>query len=274
MSRLSDALEFAIVRAVTIGDRLPNVLPQWMLDLGIRPSARIINTSGIGSKDKNNKTDVYIELENSKPIKISAKLSNADYFGNWYGHIRFLQEFSETSFLSQTKAATSWANWWMNQPQANLFVGVSICYGRRTGKTGQDFLDIYTYDDILSVCRGFGNGSHVANCLYSSSHHPTSLNDVLINLQPITADVIEEMVGDFKVAYRPINPLTERSNRGKNVYSKFQPFHKLPIRTKITTTNELFRLGEFVQIEPNRFNHNHILTELDSEYNIFIPRKC
>lgn len=273
MSQSSDALEYAIVNAVTTGERLPNILPKWMLDLGIIPSSKIINTYGIGSKDKNNKTDVYIELKNSEPIKISAKLSNADYFGNWYGHIRFLQEFGEDAFFRQTSAATSWANWWMTQPQANIFVGVSICYGRRTGNTGQDFLDIYTYEDILSVCEGFGNGSHVANCLYSSSHHPTSLQDIVRNLQPISEDVIRNMVGNFKVAYRPINPLTEGTNRGKNVYTKFQPFAKLPTITEIRTPNSLFKLGHFVEVEPNRLNHNHILNELYSEYNIYIPRK-
>ncbi|UJA31382.1 hypothetical protein [Clostridium sporogenes] len=273
MSKSSDALELAIVRAATTNDKLPTILPKWMLNLGIRPNARIIKTDGIGSKDKNNKTDVYIELENSQPLKISAKLSNADYFGNWYGHIRFLQEFGSNAFVSQTNAATLWANWWMTQPQSNIFVGVSICYGRRKGHTGQDFLDIYTYNDILSICRGFGNGIHVANCIYSSSHHPNSLQDILTNLQPINEDIIKNIVGDFKVAYRPINPLTEGTNRGKNVYTKFKPFHKLPTRTEITSTNSLFKLGKFVEVEPTRLNHNHILDELDSEYNIYIPRK-
>lgn len=274
MSMLSDAFELAIVNAIRTNETLPNTLPQWMIDLGIKPNSRVLSSKGIGSKDKNNKTDVYIELENSQPLKISAKLSTADYFGNWYGHVRFLEEFGENAFHTQTVAATRWANWWMTQPQSNLFVGVSICFGKRKGNTGQSFLDIYTYEDILSICRGFGNGSHVANCLYSSSHHPNTLQDVLANLQPITEGVIEALVGDFKVAYRPINPLTEGSNRGKNVYSKFRPFRKLPIRKTITTTNELFNLGSFVQVEPTRLNHNNILDELDKHYNIYIPRKA
>lgn len=273
MSKSSDALESAIAKVVHKGDILPSYLPQWMLNVGIKPNAKIINVLGIGSQDKNNKTDIYIELENSQPIKISAKLSNADYFGNWYGHTRFLREFGEQAFIRQTHAATTWANWWMKQAQAKIFVGVSICYGRRTGNTAQSFLDIYTYEDILSVCRGYGEGKHIANCLYSSSHHPKTLNDILDNLQPISKDVIDSLVGDFKVAYRPINPMTEGTNRAKNVYSKFQAFYKLPMRTEVTSLNELSKYGFFVHIEANKLNHNHILDELDSDYNIFIPRK-
>ncbi len=273
MSKYSDELEYAIARSITPNTCLPQTLPNWMVDLGIRPGARIKNVYAIGSKDKNNKTDVYVELENSQPIKISAKLSNADYFGNWYGHKRFLQEFGEQAFFRQTAAATNWANWWMKQSQANLFVGVSICYGKRTGNTAQNFLDIYTYDDILSVCKGYGDGMNVANCLYASSFYPSSLLDILNMLQPINKTTIYKLVGDFKVAYRPINPLTEGSNRGKNVYTKFQPFNKLATKTIINSTESLFKLGNFVPVSPTTLNHNHILNELDSTYNIRIPRK-
>lgn len=95
MSKASDAFEQEIVDMVTlhIGEKLPLTLPHWLIEEGVVPGARILDVDGIGSKDRRNKTDVIIYLENSMPIKISAKLKNADYFGNWYGHRRFLQEF-------------------------------------------------------------------------------------------------------------------------------------------------------------------------------------
>ena len=77
-------------------------------------------------------------LSEGEPIKISAKLRNADYFGNWYGHKRFLAEFGTAAFERMTKASTVWANEWAKTATAP-YVGVSICFGRRSGKTGQDF---------------------------------------------------------------------------------------------------------------------------------------
>ena len=100
MSKVSDLLEQELVTLVEgyIGQRIPCDLPQWLIDEGVRPGARIVAVDGIGSKSRLNKTDVLIILENSAPIKISAKLANADYFGNWYSHKRFLDEFGFEAF--------------------------------------------------------------------------------------------------------------------------------------------------------------------------------
>ncbi|MBX4271754.1 hypothetical protein [Clostridium estertheticum] len=272
MSKSSEELEVAIQFIGESYDKIPLDIPKWMIELGIRPGARILHSKGIGSKDRHNKTDVLLILEDSEPLKISAKLSNADYFGNWYGHVRFLEEFGEDSFWKLTKDATNWANWWMERAVAP-FVGVSICFGKRSGNTARRFLDIFTPEDILSICRGYGDGNHIANCLYSTSDHPQSLQDLFNKLNPITHESINSMVGEFMIAYRPINPLTEYSNRGKNVYTKFQPYEKSPQMIRVSTAKELFELGEFVEVTPNRVNHNHILNDLYNEYNIFIPKK-
>jgi len=75
---------------------------------GIIPSDLIINSNRIGAKSQTNKTDVLIKLKNSPPLKISAKLSNADYFGNWYGHRRFINEFGNDAFTKMTIKVTEW----------------------------------------------------------------------------------------------------------------------------------------------------------------------
>lgn len=274
MSKASDAFENEIVTMVSkhIGENLPSTLPDWMLKEGIIPGAKIVSVDGIGSKSKDNKTDVIIKLSEGEPIKISAKLRNADYFGNWYGHKRFIAEFGTAAFERMTKASTIWANEWAKTATAP-YVGVSICFGRRSGKTGQDFLDIFTADDILTVARGFGSGDHVANCMYISNNSAGNIQSLINNIEEITTESVNAATESFKVAHRPINPITEGTNRGKNVYTRFKPYQKLATKTVIRDPKELFKLGEFVEVEPSALNHNHILDDLEANYNIVIPRK-
>lgn len=274
MSKASDAFEQEIVDMVGfhIGENLPLSLPRWLIQEGVVPGAKIIDVDGIGSKDRRNKTDVIIYLENSMPIKISAKLKNADYFGNWYGHKRFLQEFGEDAFYRMTQASTNFANNWARTATAP-FVGVSICFGRRNGRTGQDFTDIFTAGDILTVARGYGNGDSVANCMYIDNRSATDIQSLINNLDEITTESVTYATESFKVAHRPINPITEGTNRGKNVYTRFMPFEALPVKTVITSPRVLFSLGHFVPVEPSCLNHNHILNDLEDSYNIVVPRK-
>lgn len=274
MSKASDAFEKEIVNMVSynIGEKLPFDLPQWLIEEGVVPGATILGVDGIGSRDRRNKTDVIIYLENSTPIKISAKLKNADYFGNWYGHKRFLQEFGEEAFYRMTQASTDFANDW-SQTAVAPFVGVSICFGRRSGKTGQDFTDIFTANDILTVARGYGNGDRVANCMYIDNKSANSIQTLINNLNEITTESVTCATESFKVAHRPINPITEGTNRGKNVYTRFLPYEALPERTIITSPRILFTLGHFVPVEPDCINHNHILDDLEENYNIIVPRK-
>ena len=274
MSKASDAFEQEIVDMVRhhIGDRLPTTLPHWLIEEAVVPGAKILDVDGIGSKDRRNKTDVIIYLENSMPIKISAKLKNADYFGNWYGHRRFLQEFGEDAFYRMTQASTDFANDWAKTATAP-FVGVSICFGRRSGRTGQDFTDIFTVDDILTVARGYGDGDSVANCMYIDNSSANNIQSLINNLDAITTENVIYATESFKVAHRPINPITEGTNRGKNVYTRFMPYEALPEKTIITSPKDLFSLGEFVPVEPNCLNHNHILNDLEKNYNIIVPRK-
>ena len=274
MSKVSDLLEQELVTLVEdyIGQRIPYDLPRWLIDEGVRPGARIVAVDGIGSKSRLNKTDVLIILENSAPIKISAKLANADYFGNWYSHKRFLDEFGFEAFERMTKASTAFANRWAETAIAP-FVGVSICFGKRKGLTGQDFTDIFTSKDILTVARGFGDGDSTANCMYIADYVSRTIEELIDCLQEISIETVNEATENFKVAHRPINPITEGTNRGKNVYTRFQPYKRLPKPTVIREPDILFSLGRFVTVEPDGLNHNHILNELEEKYNIIVPRK-
>lgn len=274
MSIASDYFEQSIVRMVNQhrGESLPYRLPEWLVREGVIPGARILLADGIGSKNRANKTDVIIYLSEGSPIKISAKLMNADHFGNWYGHTRFLQEFGMDAFRRMTQAATVFANNWARTTD-DPFVGVSICFGRRPGRTGQNFTDIFTIHDILTVARGYGVGDSVANCLYIADVAASSIPELINSLDEITPETVNRATESFKVAYRPVNPMTEGTNRGKCVYTRFLPYDRLPQPTTIRTPGELFQLGRFVTVQPNRINHNHILNDLRDNYNIIVPRK-
>ncbi|MGT4651772.1 hypothetical protein [Bacillus cereus] len=274
MSQKTDLFEQQIANCMNSATLLPTNIPNWMIELGIQPNSPILSSERIGSKDKNNKTDILVRLGSSTNLKISAKLSSADYFGNWYGHKRFLEEFGEETFDRLSHAVTEWANWWINQPAAFPFVGVSICFGRRSGNTAIPFLDIFSPQDVLSVVRGYGAETDAsANCMYISNTPPNSIEELITNLRPINHETIGEAIGEFMIVCRPINPMTEGSNRGKNVYTAFKPFQPLSSMTQITTTQQIAELGEFVTVNPTKLNHNHILNDLQSKFNIMIPRK-
>jgi hypothetical protein len=271
VSKKTDQFESDIVSAIKGTNAIPSVIPQWMESIGIRPGARIIDVSRTGSSGS--KTDVFIRLKDSEPIKISAKLSSADYFGNWYSHKRVLQEFGKPAFRKLVTACSEWANWWKLQPKASFFVGVSVNFGRRSGNTFRRFTDVFAYDDIVKVVAGFGQGDHVANCLYQSAKVPNNINDLFENLKPINKETIQDLSSNFQVVFRPINPMTEESNRGKCIYTQFRPYRKLQEATIVTDFSDLKQLGDYVEVEANSLNHNRLLNKLESDYNIFIPRK-
>lgn len=275
MSKKSDLFEQSISSFVSSYDKLPSKLPDWMINLGIKPNAKIISSSRIGSESKDNKTDVIITLDGSTPIKISAKLRNADYFGNWYGHKRFIEEFNKATFERVTNATTLWANEWISNENSSPFIGVSISFGRRSGQTGERFLDYFCENDILTIVKGFEDDSldKVANCLYIDDKIPEDFDTFISNLRPITLDSIKEAVDEFKLIYRPVNPATSCSDRGKNVYTQFVPYSKSDKLITVNSKEQLIKLGKFHTVKPTKLNHNHIIKSLEKDFNILIPVK-
>ena len=272
MSKSSEDLEKAIAKTAKIGSSLPQNIPEWMQKLGVIPEDVITESTKVGNNSSNNKTDILIKFQVSPPLKISAKLSNAGYFGNWYGHERFMSEFGRKIFDKLTAKTSLWANEWANKTNASLFVGVSISFGERTGDTFIPFLDIFdSLEDLKKIVCGVGDKENAANCLYVSDEHPRSIGDIIENLSPIDLDKIKQLGEDIKVIFRPINPFTEASNRGKNVYTKFQPDQSLSEVTDVTTLKDLMKLGKFTEVFPNGLNHNHILDTLQADYKIRIP---
>ncbi|MCY7331982.1 MAG: hypothetical protein LH649_04840 [Pseudanabaena sp. CAN_BIN31] len=272
MSKLSQDLEKAIANAAKIGTCLPQNIPEWMQKIGILSEDIITESTKVGNNSSNNKTDVLIKFQKSNPLKISAKLGNAGYFGNWYGHERFINEFGRKVFDKLTAKTSLWANEWANKSNANLFVGVSISFGERTGDTFIPFLDIFdNLEDLKKIVCGFGEKDNAANCLYVSDEYPKSIQDIVEKLSPLDLETIQRLSEKIRVIFRPINPFTEASNRGKNVYTKFEPHQPLSEITDVTSIKDLMKLGKFTEVFPNGLNHNHILDTLQADYKIRIP---
>lgn len=83
---------------------------------------------------------------------------------------------------------------------------------------------------------------------------------------------MEKQAQNIKVICRPVNPITEGSNRGKNTYTQFKPEQTQPNLPTVTTLSELITLGQYIQVDSNSLNHNHVLNLLEY-HNIYIPRK-
>jgi hypothetical protein len=274
VSTKSDDLEKAISKIAKIGSVLPNSIPIWMENIGVKPASLIIKAERIGSKNTKNKTDVLIEFEGCPALKISAKLSNAGYYGNWYSHQRIISEFDRELFNRLTTKTTEWANNWIENPRSKLFVGVSVSFGERTGNTFIDFSDIFeNAEDIKTIICGAGDEENTANCLYVSDDYPSSIKDLIEKLSPIDLQKLEELTREIKVIFRPINPLSEGSNRGKNTYTKFLPSQKLTEIRHIKNIGDLSELGKFAEVFPNGLTHNDILNTLQADFNILISRK-
>ncbi|WP_196782877.1 hypothetical protein [Acinetobacter shaoyimingii] len=238
-------------------------IPAWMTDLGIARNLKIISSRRVGASG--GKTDIIVTFDNNMKLKISAKMSSADYFGNWYSHTRLIKEFGEEAFFKLTKDCTEWANEWVKNPNASLFIGVSICFGKRTGNTAKKFIDIFTYEDIKTIVAGNDNSDQSANCLYISNDIPNSLEELISNLKPINHETISQVAQNFQIAYRPINPMKEFSNRGKCCYSQFILEKSLEHEIYIDSLDSLRSLGYFDIVENNSINHNRILKGLDSK---------
>ena len=127
----------------------------------------------------------------------------------------------------------------LDASSASFFFEVSICSARRSGRTAKRFLGIFSPNDILSVVKGVGNkvDESIANSISVSSNILSNLEDTLTNLNPINLGTIEATAGDFKIAYRPTNPLIERSNKSNNMYTQFVLYKSADELTKIDILN-------------------------------------
>lgn len=277
MSKKTDDFERCLANAIQNifkEDIDLSYIPTWFEEMFGLPPYKIESIKSMGGQL--GKTDILVCFSEKQPLKISAKMANADYWGNWYSHNRFIKEFGETSFNKIVEDCTKWANEWVINPNANFFIGVSVSFGRRTGNTGRPLGDILNIDDVMAIIQGrFSNTILNANTTYISNMIPQNIDDFFNFLSPINEEVIKDsgILNDMKIIYRPINPMTEGSNRGKCIYTKFKPYKAFKKEQVITTLEELNDIGEFVKVTNNSLNHNRHIKYLKEKYKVVIPIK-
>jgi len=130
--------------------------------------------------------------------------------------------------------------------------------------------------DIIAIIQGnFSNKKLNANATYISSIIPKNLNELFQYLKPINITEIKKsnIFNEMKIIYRPINPQTEKSNRGKCIYTKYIPNHKFKNPTILNTNSTLAKFGKFYPVNSDSLNHNRLIKQLETEYNVIIPIK-
>ena len=258
-----------------IGDEI--ILPKKIKEsLGLI-STTISNVDAEISKKHDSKTDVLVVFDDGKKLKISIKKDNADYYGNWYTHQRIEKEFGISALEQLIEKTTEWANTWIEGNSSNFFLGVSINFGSRKGNTFMEFNEVFGADDIQSIVQGHDLEQDTsANILLHTNGDVNSIDDIIKLLVIFDQELLNCLFDDVKIIFRPINPMTEGSNRGKQTYTKFVPNSKFAEEKYITTKDDLKKYGSFQPValdKEYKLNHNRVIRELKEKYNILVNTK-
>lgn len=253
-----------------------NIPEHIKISLGIKDTT-VIRVDGDIGKRHDAKTDVLVELKDGIKLKLSLKKGNAHYYGNWYTHQRLLEEFDGNSLNRLSERTTLWANNWIKNPNSSFFIGVSINFGYRTGNTFINFNDVYSREDIRTIVQGFDKNSDLsANLLLNTDTNINNIDDIFKSCHLFTNELLDELFEDIKIIFRPVNPHTEGSNRGKQIYTKYVPNIVFDRPTVLSTKEDLIRFGRYVNIvlpENFKLNHNLHIKYLRKQYNVIINVK-
>jgi len=254
------------IAAAFKGKSLPESLPKWMILLGIIPGAKVVSTEKVGQGGS--KTDVVIKFDKGEPLKISAKMSNADYFGNWYTKAK--EEISAQIVPMIADATLAFALKYTPKMEGT-FVGVSVSFGKRSGQTGKKFSELFDISLIKNVVAGNNpNGARNANCLYTTTTVPKDINKLLANIKPVSDSVVKELSQNFFLIFRPVFTATNKTNMSKQAWAKLRPIKKLKKPTLFKTQKELLRVTEWVATgRDETITHNTVVSELKKN-NIYV----
>jgi hypothetical protein len=253
------------------GQTLPDKLPKWMSELGIVPGAKVVSSKKIGTGGA--KPDVVVEFSVGESLRISAKMSNADYFGNWYTKGRTAQDLSPDLIQPLISATLNFATTYRPK-MMQTYVGISISFGKRSGQTGKKFTDIFDASLIKYIIAGNNPlGKKNANCLYTTSTVPSNIEKVIENLQPVSDSVVKKLSQNFYVVFRPVFTPTNRTNMSKQTWVKLQAIKPLSNPTLFERQEDLLKVTEWVPTrEDEIITHNGVVNELKKN-NIYLHVK-
>jgi hypothetical protein len=261
-----------------INKTLPDHLPKWMIDLGIKSGAKVIKSKNIGSNI--HKSDVIVDFNIGESLRISAKMSNADFFGNWYWHEKVRDDLGEEFIDPITNAALSFAksieSGKYRSKKNEPILGIAISFGKRAGKTGIDFAELISSKKILNIIVGSNpNDKKNANCLYATTDVPNDINKLINSLSPLSETTVEKLLRNFKIIFRIIY-----SDSG-NVQLKKPLWIMLKLKDR-RTNDKLFvvnnfekikKYSEFVPIERYSYTPEYKIINNFRKENIYLIQK-
>jgi hypothetical protein len=261
-----------------INKTLPGHLPKWMIDLGIKSGAKVIKSKNIGSNI--HKSDVIVDFNIGESLRISAKMSNADFFGNWYWHEKVRDDLGEEFIDPITNAALSFAksieSGKYRSKKNEPILGIAISFGKRAGKTGIDFAELISSKKILNIIVGSNpNDKKNANCLYATTDVPNDINKLINSLSPLSETTVEKLLRNFKIIFRIIY-----SDSG-NVQLKKPLWIMLKLKDR-RTNDKLFvvnnfekikKYSEFVPIERYSYTPEYKIINNFRKENIYLIQK-
>ena len=269
----SEAHEQAIADAFPVGATLPDTLPPWLTALGLVPGSEILSSQKVGGSGS--KTDVLVETA-SGFLAISAKMSNADFFGNWYTHARVQNELGPALMIPIAEATKDFAETYSPNNDA-IFVGVSIAFaGRRGGRTGKTFRELFgnrSEELMRAVITGTGGDPRTnANCLYTTTVVPQTVQQVIGNLSPIDESTLAAYAETFSLVFRPVYTATNNDNMGKQIWAKLEATQSFPEPKQFTGYADLMTACRWVSVAEGNENHFGVVKDLVGN-NIFVPLK-
>jgi len=266
-SKKSDAHEKTIAKAFR-GLSLPNKLPKWMIDYGFVPGAKVVKSRQTGGSGI--KPDIIVTFDQGPSLRISAKMSNADFFGNWYPKHKVRSDLGDELVKPLSDATMEFVKKFKGR--GDPFVGVSISFGKRSGQTAKKFTDLFPVGLIKRVVAGGSPDAEVnANSLYATSDVPSTIGALINSLEPISDSVIKKLSKNFNIIFRPVYTGSNRSNMSKPTWVQAVPKEKLSQPTEIKTQEELMRVAQWTATPlDSDISHNKVKALL-KKYNIIVP---
>jgi len=269
MSASSDQLELDVARVFT--GKLPNKLPDWMVKEGFIPGAKIISSKVVGGTKI--KPDVIVTFDQGPTLRISIKMSNATFYGNWYTKDKVARNLGENAIQPIIDAGLDFMKKY-KAPQKHPLVGVSVSFGKGKGQNSVPFTKLMPLTMIKFIVAGNNPNLEVnANSLYAGNDEPNNIKSALKNIKPITNKTIKELSSDFNVLFRTVYTSTNKSNMGTKSWVKLVANSPLPEKMEFDTQEELLK---YTHWEPTGLyedvSHNQIANDLE-KHNIFVKRR-
>jgi hypothetical protein len=267
-SKKSDQHEKAIAKAFK-GQTLPNELPTWMTDYGFMPGAKVVDSRQTGGSGI--KPDIVVKFDEGPSLRISAKMSNADFFGNWYPKWKVRADLGDELIKPLSDATLEFVKKFKGR--GDPFVGVSISFGKRSGQTAKKFTDLFPVGLIKRVVAGGSPDAEVnANSLYATTDIPNNIGALIERLEPISDSVIRKLSKNFNIIFRPVYTGSNRSNMSKPAWVQVVGKTKFNKPIMFEKQDDLLKNAHWTVTALDKdISHNKIVANL-RKFNILVPK--